>query len=108
MNKLNKLLQEKFQDDDFLKEYLRQEVFYKLADVILLRRKALGLTQAQLAKKAGTTQAVISRLENASVKPSLDSVVKIAEALGAVVEIQLVPLDEIKRTVQQTVHRHEE
>jgi len=96
MKDINDLLKEKFQDEDFLREYLHQAIFYKLADEILLMRKQRGLTQQELAKKAGTTQAVVSRLENASVRASLETVAKIADALGAAVEIHLKPLEDIK------------
>ncbi|HEY62228.1 MAG TPA: helix-turn-helix domain-containing protein [Anaerolineae bacterium] len=99
MNDINDLLKEKFQDEDFLREYLHQAIFYKLADEILLMRKQRGLTQQELAEKAGTVQAVVSRLENASVKASLETVAKIAEALGAAVEVHLRPLEDVKEEI---------
>lgn len=39
------------------------------------------LTQAELARKTGVTQAAISRYEDGSALPSLDTAVRIAEAL---------------------------
>lgn len=87
---------EKFGKEAFIRDYYRDAALYKIADQILLRRKELGLTQKELAKKAGTTQTVISRIENVSVKPSLESLIKIADALDSAIRMDLVPLNEIK------------
>lgn len=57
-----------------------------------LRRKA-GLTQAQLAKRIGTTASVISRLEDADYEGhSLAMLRRIAAALNRRVEIRFVPV----------------
>ncbi len=96
MDPINDQLKEKFRDQDFLHEYYRNAAFFRTADQLLAMRKKRGLTQKELAEKVGTTQAVISRLENVSVKPSLDTIVRIAEALDAVVEVQLKPLEDLK------------
>ena len=56
-----------------------------------LRAKA-KLTQAQLAKRVGTTQSVISRLEAADYEGhSLAMLRRIARAVGCVVEIRVRP-----------------
>ena len=89
----NWLIQQKFKDPAFLREYYREAPFYRLADQLLLLRKKRGLTQGELAQRAGTTQAVISRLENASVRPSLETIVKIAQALDAAVDVRVFPFE---------------
>lgn len=45
-------------------------------------RKAAGMSQAELAEKAGLTQSHVSRLENGDHSPSHQTVKKIADALG--------------------------
>jgi transcriptional regulator with XRE-family HTH domain len=45
-------------------------------------REAAGLTQAELAEKANTTQGTISRIENGEIVPRLDTLQRIADALG--------------------------
>jgi len=56
-----------------------------------LRTKA-GLSQAQLAKLVGTTQSVISRLEDADYNGhSLNMLSRIANALNCRVEVRLIP-----------------
>ena len=92
----NSFLQEQMQDDDFARQYYREATFFRLADQFILLRKQRGLTQRELAEKAGTTQAVVSRLENVSVRPSLENVVKLAEALDAVIEVHLIPIEDRK------------
>lgn len=79
--------------DDFEKELLKDpavraemtklEPEYQLARSLIGARIKRNLTQAQLAKKAKTNQASISRLEWASSKPSLSLLRKIASALDA-------------------------
>jgi transcriptional regulator with XRE-family HTH domain len=46
------------------------------------RRRAHGVTQAQLALRARTTQAAISRLERDELSPSWSTVVGVLAALG--------------------------
>ena len=50
--------------------------------MIIAKRLKAGLTQAQLAKKLGTRQSAISRLEHGSYNPSLAFLAKLAKALG--------------------------
>lgn len=55
-------------------------------------REAAGLTQAQLARRIGTTQSVISQLENAEYEGhSLAMLRRIAEALDLSVRVSFVP-----------------
>ncbi len=54
----------------------------KLAELLHKERTFQSLSMAQLAKKAGTTPAVISRIENAQVSAGIDLIYKIFKALG--------------------------
>jgi transcriptional regulator with XRE-family HTH domain len=100
MKNINSILGERFKNKSFEKEYHRTATFFRLANELLLLRKKRGITQRQLAEKVGTVQAVVSRLENASVKASLETIVKLAEALDAVVEVRLIPLEEVKKDIE--------
>ena len=97
MKDSNSLLIERFKNKDFEKKYHHTASFFRLADEVLMLRKQRGLTQKELAEKVGTTQAVVSRLENASVKPSLETILKIAQALDAAVDVRLIPLETIRK-----------
>ncbi|MBT3713014.1 MAG: helix-turn-helix transcriptional regulator [Anaerolineae bacterium] len=94
---MSKNIQELIDNKIKNKAYYRDEAFFRLADAFLLLRKQRGITQTELAKLAGTTQTVVSRLENASVKPSLETIVKLAEAMDAVVDVQLIHFDKIRK-----------
>ena len=64
----------------------------RVAQMIHDARTAAGLTQAQLAKLVGTTQSVVSRLEDADYEGhSLSMLQRIGEALNRRVEIRFAP-----------------
>lgn len=48
---------------------------------ILKKRKQLGLTQTELARKAGTSQVNISKIEKGTINPSYEMLEKITRAL---------------------------
>src|SRR5438874_9596100 len=57
-------------------------------------RKRAGLTQAELAERAGTTQSVISRLERGATTPSLQTISELVRAAGFDLSIGLFPTDD--------------
>ena len=60
-----------------------------LAKAVYERRTELGLTQVQLADRAGLTQAKISRIEGSDTVPTLPLLAKLAKALDASLNIAL-------------------
>ncbi|MFR9751323.1 helix-turn-helix domain-containing protein [Nocardia sp. 004] len=60
-----------------------------LAKAVYDRRTELGLTQADLAARAGLTQAKISRIEGADTVPTLPLLTKLADALDATLNIAI-------------------
>ena len=65
---------------------------YRIAQMIYDARSAAGMTQTELAKAIGTTQSVISQLEDADYDGhSLSMLRRIAKALHRRVEIRMVP-----------------
>lgn len=82
------VLKEHLKDPEFRKEWERSEPEYQLNRAIIRARIDKKMTQKELAKKAKTTQAVISRIQNSSVSPTLAMVQRIAEALGKKLEIK--------------------
>ncbi len=51
------------------------------------RRLANGLTQAQLALRAGSTQAAISRLERGELSPTIETIERLLMVMGEEAEI---------------------
>ena len=58
---------------------------------IVEARAKKNVSQEQLAKRMGTGQAVISRLENANASPSLALIKRLANALNLKVELRFTP-----------------
>lgn len=73
-----------------------------LAQAVYERRIALGLTQNELAARAGLTQAKISRIEGSDTVPTLPLLSKLAHALDASLSIAL---DDNATQVSFTPHK---
>ncbi|KJD45625.1 helix-turn-helix domain-containing protein [Paenibacillus terrae] len=54
----------------------------RVVNDIVRRRKELGLTQRDVAERTGITQAQVARLETSTSVPSMETVMKVALALG--------------------------
>lgn len=86
-----------FDWDSYLKEELKNPKFKKMYDEygrqleiayqILQLRKKKKLSQAQLAKKIGTKQSNIARMESGQQNFSIDILQKLAEAFGRELKI---------------------
>ncbi|MFN3235365.1 MAG: multiprotein-bridging factor 1 family protein [Gammaproteobacteria bacterium] len=78
-------------DAEFASHYAKEQLINDIAVMMVNARKTAHITQAQLAKKIGTTQSVISRIEsgNSTWIPSLDTLVKIALALNMKLQLKL-------------------
>ena len=71
----------------------RQKLNVVVAEMIYEARTAAGLSQARLARLVGTTQSVISRLEDADYEGhSLSMLQRIAAALHRRLELRMVPV----------------
>ncbi len=86
--KLKQLVAELEQSPEFRAAYQESEPEHEIARQILRIRLETGMTQKELAAKAGTRQAVISRLENGVSHPSISLLKRLADALGAKLNVQ--------------------
>ena len=81
---------EQLKDADVRKEYEDLEPEFELAREVISLRKALNLTQKQLAEQMGTSQPAIARLESGNYRNvSLSFLRRLADALGATPEVHL-------------------
>ena len=62
-----------YEDEARISEF--QGLVYRL-------RKEAGLTQAELAERMGTTQSAIARMEGGGTRPTLETLEKLAAAVG--------------------------
>ena len=88
---LNQWLAEEMQDEEFRLLWNKREAAYRVARMIIHLRKAKGLSQTEVARRAGLKQPAIARLEAGAVKPSLDTIQRVVQALGKDVEIKIIP-----------------
>lgn len=63
-------------------------------NLIKLARNDAGLSQRELARRAGTSQATLSAYEAGRKSPSLDTLARIVRAAGQDLRIQVVPYDD--------------
>jgi predicted transcriptional regulator len=90
MSDLQKYLNESLKDEEFKKEWDKLELRYAVIKQLIKIRNTYNLSQAQLAEKLNTTQAVISRIENGTVNIGIDFIERLAKAFNKRVEINLV------------------
>lgn len=83
-------LEHRLENPDFAKEYEKQRGERELIKEIVRARNAAGVTQAQLAKKSGLRQSNISRIENGSSSPRIETLQKIADGLDMILQIRFV------------------
>ncbi|MDP2651603.1 MAG: helix-turn-helix transcriptional regulator [bacterium] len=62
---------------------------YALIGAMLDARNKKGMTQAEIAQRAGTTQSAIARFEAGRTNPTLEFASRLSRALGAKLEIRL-------------------
>jgi DNA-binding Xre family transcriptional regulator len=77
---------------EFRRSYDEEVLLLKLAYKIVQLRKQRHITQRELAKRMGTTQQTVSRLEDSkNSKLTVHTLTRIARALNARVNIDIVP-----------------
>lgn len=80
---------ELLKDKEIDKAYKEFGPEFDLIVAIIKKRVEKGLTQKELAKKIGTKQSAISRLESGDYNPSIAFLRKVASALGARMKITI-------------------
>jgi transcriptional regulator with XRE-family HTH domain len=89
---LDRYLHDQLRDPDFALRFKKAGEAWDLAVQLAALRKASGLSQKELAKRVGTSQQQISRLESPTYEGhSLSMIRRVAEALGARVRVEILP-----------------
>lgn len=76
-------IKESLKDPAFRAEYERLAPYEALARIVIMRRGSLGMTQAELATRMGTTASAVSRIESGQHATSARTLKKLGNALGA-------------------------
>ncbi|WP_433516988.1 helix-turn-helix domain-containing protein [Nonomuraea sp. CA-143628] len=78
-------------DPEYARLYEEAEAELRLGQLVYDRRVALGLSQAELAERAGMTQPQVSRLETGGGNITVASLRRLAAALDADLAIEFLP-----------------
>jgi len=80
-----------WQDPEFVRAYEEMRPELEIAEQVLALRMQQKMTQAELAKRSGTKQPSIARLEKGKRVNDLGFVKRVADALNSSVHVQLRP-----------------
>jgi ribosome-binding protein aMBF1 (putative translation factor) len=75
----------------YRKAYEALEDEFAVAKAVIAARNRAGLTQVELARKMGTTQPVVARMESGRIQPSLRTLQRLAQATGSKLTIRFEP-----------------
>lgn len=89
MTTYTKLKTEMLKDSKVKKAYNEMGLEFSIIRQILDKRLKRGISQKDLAKKIGTGQSAISRLESGKYNPTISFLKKISEALGSKLEVKI-------------------
>ena len=89
-NDFEQYLKKQLKDPEFKQLFDEYDKQLEIAYQILQLRKKKKVSQSQLAKKIGTTQSNVARMEAGKQNFSTDMLVKVASALGKTLEIKFV------------------
>lgn len=87
---LDEMHRESMRDPEFRKAYDALQPKYDLIRAILDARIKKGVTQKELARRAGTTQSAIARFESGAGNPTLEFLTKVSAAVGARIEVRML------------------
>lgn len=88
----DKFLKESLKNPKIRAEYERLQPEYAVINAIIQARRKKGITQEHLAKKIGTKQSAIARLESGRANPSVALLKKLAQALNSNLQIKFTPI----------------
>ena len=90
MSDFKNYLAQQMEDPAFAAEYEAQRPEYEAIRAVISARLACNMTQKELAEKTGIRQSNISRIENGSASPTIDTLARIAAGLGNQLKIDFV------------------
>lgn len=87
---LKEYIAEQMRNPEFRKAWEDLEPEFQVLKAMIKAREKTGISQAELARRVGTKQSVISRLERGAFsKATLETIKKMADALNMRLEIKL-------------------
>lgn len=90
MTKLADLHARFMTDPNYTAAYIEADAEYSVIEAMIKARVAAGMTQVEVAAKAGTTQSAIARLEGGRVSPTVETLRKYAKAVGKRLKVEMI------------------
>ena len=88
MSDLKKYLDKQLADPAFAEEYEKQRPEYEAIRAMIAARLDSNMTQKELAEKTGIRQSNLSRIENGTCSPTVETLSRIAAGLGKQLKIE--------------------
>lgn len=88
MSDFREFRQELLSDPEVRREYDALEPEFDVIRAMISARKQQNMTQEELSRRTGITQADISRIENGTRNPSLNMLKRLAEGLGMRLKVE--------------------
>lgn len=90
MNDLQRQKRELMGNPEFCREYEALRPEYEALRALIGARLECNLTQAQLAQASGVRQSNISRIESGACSPTVETLQKLAAAMGKKLRIEFI------------------
>ena len=90
MSDLKKYIEQQRDDPEFAEEYEAIRPEYEAIRAVIAARLECNMTQKELAEKTGIRQSNISRIENGTSSPTVDTLARIAAGMGKQLKIEFV------------------
>ena len=81
--------------EEYDRAYATATLAGQLAELVYTLRTQAGLTQTELARRMGTTQSSIARIESGGSLPTLDMLARLAHATGSPLRIAAPGISDI-------------
>lgn len=91
MTRISEMHKRWMKEPKYRKAYHALEDEFSIARAVIAARKRAGLTQLELARRMGTTQPAVTRMESGRVQPSLRTLQRLARATGSRLLIKFEP-----------------
>ena len=92
MTKVSDLHKKWMKDSKYRRAYDALEEEFAFVTAMVAARTRAGLTQGELAKRMGTTQPVVARLESGRTRPSTRTLERYARATGSRLQVSFKPI----------------
>ncbi len=97
MSSYSEFKKELLKDPEVQAEYDALEPEFNIIQALIDSRKQQNITQEELSRRTGITQADISRIENGTRNPSLEMVKRLAKGIGMRLKLEFIPMEEFRK-----------